>query len=177
MTVPSAVKVAGDAPRLVVAIEPPVLAERLRMSMIHLSRRLRRHDPSELSIAQVSGLASVVNKGPLGIGRLAELESLPGSAATRLADKLEATGLVVRQATPGDRRGVQVVATPAGVEVLERYVRAGNEWLAARLASLSEVDRTSIARAITVLESMAAGEPGTAVEPHEGSRATEELAR
>ena len=177
MTVPSAVKVAGDAPRPVVAVEPPVLAERLRMSMIHLSRRLRRHDPSELSIAQVSGLASVVNKGPLGIGRLAELESLPGSAATRLADKLEATGLVVRQATPGDRRGVQVVATPAGVEVLERYVRAGNEWLAARLASLSEVDRTTIARAITVLEFMAAGEPGTAVEPHEGSRATEELAR
>jgi DNA-binding MarR family transcriptional regulator len=177
MTVPSAVKVAGDAPRPVVAVEPPVLAERLRMSMIHLSRRLRRHDPSELSITQVSGLASVVNKGPLGIGRLAELESLPGSAATRLADKLEAAGLVVRQATPGDRRGVQVVATPAGVEVLERYVRAGNEWLAARLASLSEADRVSIARAITVLDSMAAGDPGTATEAHEGTRAIEELAR
>jgi DNA-binding MarR family transcriptional regulator len=177
MTVPSAVNGAGDAPPFDVAIEPPVLAERLRMSMIHLSRRLRRHDPSELSIAQVSGLASVVNRGPLGIGRLAELESLPGSAATRLADKLEATGLVVRQATPGDRRGVQVVATPAGVEVLARYVRAGNEWLAARLASLSEADRVSIARAITVLESMAAGDPGTAVEAHESSRATEELAR
>jgi DNA-binding MarR family transcriptional regulator len=84
---------------------------------------------------------------------------------------------VVRQATPGDRRGVQVVATPAGVEVLARYVRAGNEWLAARLASLSEVDRTSIARAIAVLESMAAGDPGIAAEPHEGSRAPEELAR
>jgi len=106
-----------------VAIEPPVLAERLRISMIHLSRRLRRQDVSELSIAQMSGLASVVHKGPLGIGRLAELESLPGSAATRLADKLEAAGLVVRQVTPGDRRGVQVVATPAGVAVLERYAR------------------------------------------------------
>jgi DNA-binding MarR family transcriptional regulator len=177
MTVPSVVNVAGDAPPSVVAIEPPVLAERLRMSMIHLSRRLRRHDPSELSITQVSGLASVVNKGPLGIGRLAELESLPGSAATRLADKLEVAGLVVRQATPGDRRGVQVVATPAGVEVLERYVRAGNEWLAARLAFLSEADRVSIARAITVLDSMAAGDPGTATEAHEGARAIEELAR
>ena len=174
MTVPSVVSTAADQPPTGVAIDPPVLAERLRVSMIHLSRRLRRHDPSELSIAQVSGLASVVLKGPLGIGRLAELESLPGSAATRLADKLEATGLVVRQATPGDRRGVQVVATPAGVQVLERHTRAGNEWLAARL---SEADRVAIARAITVLESMAAGDPGTAAAAHEGSRAIEELAR
>ena len=168
MTVPSVVSAAADQPPTGVATDPPVLAERLRMSMIHLSRRLRRHDPSELSIAQVSGLASVVLKGPLGIGRLAELESLPGSAATRLADKLEATGLVVRQATPGDRRGVQV---------LERHTRAGNEWLAARLASLSEADRVAIARAITVLESMTAGDPGTAAAAHEGARAIEELAR
>ena len=114
MTVSSAVNAAGDAPPSAVAIDPPALAERLRISMIHLSRRLRRQDLSELSIAQVSGLASVVHKGPLGIGRLAELESLPGSAATRLADRLEAAGRVVRQATPGDRRGVQGVATPAG---------------------------------------------------------------
>jgi DNA-binding MarR family transcriptional regulator len=145
--------------------------------MIHLSRRLRRQDLSELSIAQVSGLASVVHKGPLGIGRLAELESLPGSAATRLADRLEAAGLVVRQATPGDRRGVQVVATPAGVEELARYARAGNEWLAARLASLSEADRTAVARALTVLDSMVAGDPGTATAAREASRAIEELAR
>jgi len=78
MTLPSVVTAAADQPPTGVAIEPPALAERLRMSMIHLSRRLRRHDPSELSIAQVSGLASVVHKGPLGIGRLAELETLLG---------------------------------------------------------------------------------------------------
>ena len=177
MTVSSAVNAAGDAPPSAVAIDPPALAERLRISMIHLSRRLRRQDLSELSIAQVSGLASVVHKGPLGIGRLAELESLPGSAATRLADRLEAAGLVVRQATPGDRRGVQVVATPAGVEELDRYARAGNEWLAARLASLNEADRTSVARALTVLDSMVAGDPGTATAAREASRAIEELAR
>jgi DNA-binding MarR family transcriptional regulator len=177
MTVPSVVSAAADQPPTGVAVDPPVLAERLRISMIHLSRRLRRQDFSELSIAQVSGLASVVHKGPLGIGRLAELESLPGSAATRLADKLEAAGLVVRQATPGDRRGVQVVATPVGVDLLDRYARAGNEWLAARLASVSEADRTAIARAIAVLDSMVSGDPGIAAEMHEGSRATEELAR
>ena len=90
------------------AAEVRSLAEALRLAMIHLGRQVRRHDPAELSIAQVSGLASVVHHGPLGVGRLAELESLPSSAATRLTDKLEAAGLVVRRATPGDRRGVRL---------------------------------------------------------------------
>jgi len=138
------------------ALELRSLAEGLRVSMIHLSRQLRRHDPAELSIAQVSGLASVVNHGALGVGRLAELENLPSSAATRLVDKLEAAGLVIRQANPGDRRGVQVVATAAGTALLARYARAGNEWLAERLAALSEPDQRVLARAVTVLRSLAA---------------------
>ena len=175
MTVPSVVSTAADQPPTGVAIDPPVLAERLRVSMIHLSRRLRRHDPSELSIAQVSGLASVVLKGPLGIGRLAELESLPGSAATRLADKLEATGLVVRQATPGDRRGVQVVATVVGAALLARYAQAGNEWLAERLAALSEPDQRVLERAVAVLRSLASDRPGAAPPSGGEPRVTEEL--
>ena len=157
------------------AIELPALAERLRLSMIRLGRQLRRHDPSELSIAQVSGLASVVHAGPLGVGQLAELEGLPSPAATRLADKLEAAGLVVRQANPGDRRGVQVVATGAGADLLARRARAGNAWLAARLAALSESDRRALERAVAVLESLAAERPGTEPAADEDPRRTEEL--
>ena len=141
------------------AIELCSLAEALRLSMIHLSRQLRRHDPVELSIAQVSGLASVVHAGPLGVGRLAELESLPSSAATRLVDKLEAGGLVMRQATPGDRRGVQVVATETGAALLARYAEAGNEWLAERLVALSEDDRRVLERAAVVLRTLASEHP------------------
>jgi DNA-binding MarR family transcriptional regulator len=157
------------------AIGLPALAERLRLAMIRLSRQLRRHDPPELSIAQVSGLASVVHAGPLGVGRLAELEDLPSPAATRLADKLEAAGLVVRQATPGDRRGVQVAATSAGTDLLARRARAGNAWLAERLAALSESDRGALERAVGVLESLAAERPGTEPAAVEGPGRTKEL--
>ena len=157
------------------AIELCSLAEALRLSMIHLSRQLRRHDPVELSIAQVSGLASVVHAGPLGVGRLAELESLPSSAATRLVDKLEAAGLVVRQATPGDRRGVQVVATPAGAALLARYAQAGNEWLAERLAALSEADRRVLDRAVVVLRSLAADRLVAVPAPGGEPRTTEDV--
>ena len=108
------------------AVELSALAERLRLSMIRLGRQLRRRDPSELTIAQVSGLASVVFRGPLSVGGLAEIEGLPSPAATRLADKLETAGLVVRQANPDDRRGVRIVATEAGAELLARRGRLGN---------------------------------------------------
>jgi len=151
------------------------LAEALRLAMIHLGRQVRRHDPAELSIAQVSGLASVVHHGPLGVGRLAELESLPSSAATRLTDKLEAAGLVVRRATPGDRRGVQVAATEAGVALLARYAGAGHAWLADRLVLLSESDRRVLERAVVVLRTLASDHPGAAPTAGEGSRPTEEL--
>ena len=56
---------------------PHVLAARLRLSMVRLSRQLRRVDPSELTIAQFSALATVVRNGPLGVGQLAEIEGLP----------------------------------------------------------------------------------------------------
>ena len=79
---------------------PNLLAGRLRVSMVRLSRQLRRMDPTELTIAQFSALATVVRSGPLGVGQLAEIEGLPSPAATRLADKLEEAGLVARRHEP-----------------------------------------------------------------------------
>ncbi|MHB2028435.1 MAG: MarR family winged helix-turn-helix transcriptional regulator [Acidimicrobiales bacterium] len=138
------------------ATAPNLLAGRLRLSMIRLSRQLRRTDPSDLTIAQLSALASVVRAGPLGVGRLAEIEGLPSPAVTRLADKLEAAGLLVRLANPADRRGVQVMATAEGTELLSRRERIGNAWLAERLGRLNKVDRLALERTATVLESLVA---------------------
>ncbi|MGC8626331.1 MAG: MarR family winged helix-turn-helix transcriptional regulator [Acidimicrobiales bacterium] len=137
---------AGEAQRM---------AGRLRLALTRLARQLRRHDPSNLTIAQLSALATVVASGPLGVGQLAEAEILPSPAATRLADKLEEAGFVERQVNPADRRGVLLVATPAGVELVARRERAGNAWLAARLEALSEPDRAALERAIKLLEAMA----------------------
>ena len=144
---------------LSVAVEPWVLAGRLRLSMIRLGRQLRRQDPSALSLAQLSALATVVSSGPLGIGQLAELEGLPSPAVTRLADKLEEAGLVTRRANPADRRGVLVVATAAGTGLLARRAELGTAWLAGRLAAVSEADRACLERAIALLEALAAGQP------------------
>jgi DNA-binding MarR family transcriptional regulator len=117
-------------------------------------------DPNELTIAQMSVLATVVRSGPVGIGQLAEIEGLPSPAATRLADKLEEAGLISRRTNPSDRRGVQVVASTKGVELLERRARIGNAWLAEQLSALSKADRLAVERAIALLETFATERPG-----------------
>jgi DNA-binding MarR family transcriptional regulator len=137
-----------------------LLAGRLRVSMIHLSRQLRRRDPSELTIAKLSALGTVVQSGPLSVGQLAEIEGLPSPAATRLADKLEEAGLVERRANPEDRRGIHLVATIRGIALLERHAETGTAWLADRLAALNESDHRALERAVTVLEALAAERPG-----------------
>ncbi|MDA8300396.1 MAG: MarR family transcriptional regulator [Actinomycetota bacterium] len=153
------------------------LADRLRLSMIRLARQLRRQDPSELSIAQLSALATVVASGPLGVGQLAEIEGLPSPAVTRLADKLEEAGLLVRRANPADRRGVHLVATPEGAALLARREQVGNAWLAERLGRLSEADRSALERAVALLESLATERRGDVPAVAEGRRgATEVLA-
>ena len=139
---------------------PHVLAARLRLSMVRLSRQLRRMDPSELTITQFSALATVVRNGPLGVGHLAEIEGLPSPAATRLADKLEIAGLVARRMNPADRRGVQLFATPEGTELLERRARIGNAWLAGHVSALCRTDRLALERAVTLLESFATERSG-----------------
>ncbi len=141
------------------ASAPNVLADRLRMSMIRLSRQLRRQDASELTVAQISALATVVSSGPLGVGQLAEIEGLPSPAMTRLADKLEEAGLIARRTNPDDRRGVHLVPTTEGAELLDRRAQVGNAWLAERLAGLSRADRLALERAVAVLESLATERP------------------
>ncbi len=139
------------------------LAGRLRLSMTRLSRQLRRREPSELTISQLSALASIVRGGPVAMGQLAEMENLPSPAATRLADKLEKAGLVRRQANPDDRRGVLIAPTAAGIELIAHRDRSGNAWLAERIAALRESDRRALERAVAVLEALAAERPsGTA---------------
>jgi len=153
---------------------PHVLAARLRLSMVRLSRQLRRMDPSELTITQFSALATVVRNGPLGVGHLAEIEGLPSPAATRLADKLELAGLVARRMNPADRRGVQLFATPEGTELLERRARIGNAWLAGHVSALCKTDRLALERAVTLLESFATERPGETPEVTGGHHEPEE---
>lgn len=59
------------------------------------------------------------------------------STITRLVDRLEAEGLVVRMPDPDDRRAQRLLLTPAGVTLRERAVALHSASIERRLAALS----------------------------------------
>ncbi len=132
-----------------------VLAGQVRRAIVLLWRQARRQAPSELTIAQLSALATVVRSGPIGVGQLAEAEALPSPAVTRLADKLEEAGLITRRPNPADRRGVLLAATTAGTRLMARREQASNTWLAERLEALPASDRLALEKAVPALWALA----------------------
>ncbi|WP_410809202.1 MarR family winged helix-turn-helix transcriptional regulator [Micromonospora sp. 067-2] len=77
---------------------------------------------------QLRVLALISSRSETNVNRLAELLDVVPSSASRLCDRLEATGLLRRVADPRDRREVRLVPTPAAEtllrELAERRQRA-----------------------------------------------------
>ncbi|MBO0773707.1 MAG: MarR family transcriptional regulator, partial [Actinobacteria bacterium] len=72
---------------------------------------------------------------------------------------------VARRPNPRDRRGVNVVITPAGRRLVERRRKRGNAWLAARLAGLTPGQRQALAEALGALDAVMAGDDEPAAVP------------
>ncbi|MHB2028995.1 MAG: MarR family winged helix-turn-helix transcriptional regulator [Acidimicrobiales bacterium] len=131
-----------------------VLADRVRVTMVRLGRQLRRQDPPGLNITLYSALATVADHGELAIGELADAEHLPSSAATRIADRLEETGYVLRRPNPRDRRGVNLSITTQGHRLVEERRKLGNAWLTRRLDRLSVSQNRTLSEALGLLEAL-----------------------
>ena len=96
------------------------VAARLHSSAIRLLRTLRREDDgSGLSAPRLSALSVVVFAGPMSLAGLAAAEQVKPPTMSRIVDALVERGLVTRIAKPGDRRSVEIEATPEGVQLLD----------------------------------------------------------
>jgi DNA-binding MarR family transcriptional regulator len=145
------------------------LASRLRLVFARVGRILRQQAASGLTLSQQSALASVVLRGPLTLGELAQIERVAPPSVTRIVAKLEADGLVERRPDPDDRRVHRVVATAAGIERLEDSRQRRNAWLTSRLAALPPEDVARLRDAVDVLEGLAG--PDTDLAAPTGSEA------
>jgi DNA-binding MarR family transcriptional regulator len=127
-------------------------ANALHSAALRLLRRARAADVAmDLDGPRASALSVVVFAGPLPIGRLAALEQVSPPAITKTVTALESDGLVERVRSGGDRRVVLVRATARGRALLERG-RAGRvRAVAELLATVSERDRRTLARAADII--------------------------
>jgi DNA-binding MarR family transcriptional regulator len=85
------------------------------------------------------------------MSELAERLLLSRSGATRLIDRLEASGYVARRPDPADRRAKRVVLTPNGVRLLAEIQKIG-EVVNAKI--VADIPRSDIARTEDVLRRM-----------------------
>ena len=106
----------------------------------------------ELSLAKLNVLGILVTAGePLTLGELAQRLACVRSNVTQLVDRLEADGLVRREADPADRRSIRAVITDSG---RDRQV-AGSQALAKVQDEISHVlakfDSAHIDKALSAL--------------------------
>ena len=128
---------------------------RLRVAVLRLSRRLRKHDLAGLTPSQLSTLASVGKAGPVRLGDLASAERIAPSTLTRLVNALEGRGYLRRELAPDDARAYLVTVTDSGREALERIREEAVSLLTDILLTLPADQRAALDAALPALEHLA----------------------
>jgi DNA-binding MarR family transcriptional regulator len=142
-------------PGLATLNQPAIDAARLRVAVLRLSRRLRKHDLAGLTPSQLSTLSSVGVCGPVRLGDLAATERIAPSTLTRLVNVLEDRGYLVRQPAPDDARAFLVTMTDSGREVLERIRAEATSLLTDILSTLPPDQLSALEAALPALEQLA----------------------
>jgi DNA-binding MarR family transcriptional regulator len=120
--------------------------ELMTRAMVGLTMRSVEVLGGEVSLPQFRLLLQLSGLGRVSSSRLAAETGIGASSVTRLADKLEAGGYLVRGADPRNRSVVTLEVTPAGVELVARVVTRRHELLAAVLDQMTATERAQAAR-------------------------------
>jgi DNA-binding MarR family transcriptional regulator len=132
------------------------LADHLRPALLRVSRRLRHEAQRAGASALDAQVLGAVKKNPgIGVSALAEREQMTKPSMSSHVKRLEAAGLLAREAVSGDDRRVGLSLTVKGARALEAVRRRRNDWLAARLSTLSADDQAVLAAAAGPLLALA----------------------
>lgn len=143
-----------ESPLAVSSESLPEVASRLRLAVMRLSRRLRRHAPGGITPSQLSALSTLVAEERITLSRLAVAERVQPPSITRVVDVLVTAGYATRTQSEEDRRVAWVAPTPTGRALVEAVRRQRDAYLARRLRALSREDLAVLARASELLEQL-----------------------
>jgi DNA-binding MarR family transcriptional regulator len=131
----------------------------LRLVVLRLARRLRKHSGTQVSPSQFSALTVLERHGPLRLGDLVRREQIGKSTGTRLVANLEAKGLVQRVGDEADGRITHVELTPLGSKHLAEATTRATSYLRRQLDALSPAEQSTLLAALPVLERMLVTKP------------------
>jgi DNA-binding MarR family transcriptional regulator len=112
----------------------------------------------EVDLVQLRLLVVVASRGPCSLGGVAEAVGLHVSTASRTCDRLVAMGLLDRNASPADRRNLELTLTSEGEALVGRVMRGRRAALEPVLAKLTAKQQRRLATALRDFAE-AAGEP------------------
>jgi DNA-binding MarR family transcriptional regulator len=130
-------------------------------ALVAVLERARLAQQPTVPPAQLRVLTIVAGNRHTNMSRLAEALDVVPSSASRLCDRLEATGLLRRVADPRDRREVRLLLTSASRRLLAGWRESRQAALAEVLARMPSSAQQDLLKALQAFESAAVGEePG-----------------
>jgi DNA-binding MarR family transcriptional regulator len=117
---------------------------------------LRSVENLEVSLPQFRLLLVLHEHGPISSTQCAEALGVVGSSVTRLADRLDESGHLVRGTDPANRSVVTLEHTDAGRRLVRQVTTRRRRELRRLLDRLDPVERASCAAALTELHAMLA---------------------
>ncbi|MTD57468.1 MarR family transcriptional regulator [Amycolatopsis sp. RM579] len=126
-------------------------------AMAGLRRRVRRRVAARSGLepplrgAQLELLRTVEMRPGIGVAAAARKLHLAGNSVSTLVNQLVEAGMLRRHVDPADRRAVRLELTGAAHARLTTWRRTRTQYVAGKLAELSEVDRTAIAGALPAI--------------------------
>lgn len=129
-----------------------VLPSQLRLAVMRLARRLRQEAGGDVTLSQLSALATVARRGPVSLKELADVERISPPSMTRISTGLEERGLVVRTVDAADRRVARLAITESGRRLLEETRSRRDAYLAERLQALPAAELEALTHALPILE-------------------------
>jgi DNA-binding MarR family transcriptional regulator len=130
-----------------------------------VERRVRRNLRAEFAttLPRFDFMAQL-QRHPMGLkmGEISERMMVTGGNVTGIADELEAAGLIIREASRGDRRAYTVKLTAAGRRAFGEMARAHERWIIELLAGLGGREKAGMLDSLAKLKRHAAGLNGDA---------------
>jgi MarR family transcriptional regulator, 2-MHQ and catechol-resistance regulon repressor len=125
----------------------------------HAVRQIAESSIAEtgLCLSDFAALEALLHKGPLTITEIQAKVLLASGSMTAAVDRLERKGLVVRTATPSDRRAKVLELTPEGKHVVAAAFQRNARELEAALTILSEAEKRHLHALLKKLGLFAAG--------------------
>ena len=135
--------------------ETRALASDLSLAVVRLTRHLRgRRVDAQVSLTQLSALASLDQYGPMTPGVLAAREKVQPPSMTRVVASLAELGLVERSPHPTDGRQIIVNLSDAGQALLADETHAREAWMNEQLAGLGGEELATLRGAVETITEM-----------------------